>query len=86
MDRRLQHIHCCVPAGTNAAVVLPFANFPSATSGTFSETVDLSTFAFGNGLTEAAFIAGLNSGMAYSNIHNATFGGGEIRGQIAMTP
>jgi hypothetical protein len=32
---------------------------------------------------EAALIAGLLDGNAYSNIHNTTFGGGEIRGLLA---
>jgi len=31
-------------------------------------------------------IAGLNSFQSYANIHNTTFGGGEIRGQLAIAP
>jgi CHRD domain/PEP-CTERM motif len=80
------HIHCCATVGTNAPVWVPFANFPTTTSGTFDMTVDLSTFAFSGGGTEAALIAGMNNGTAYTNIHNATFPGGEIRGQIVPTP
>lgn len=81
------HIHCCAPAGTNANVWVPFTPFPQATSGTFTATIDLSTFVFSGGGTEAALIAGMNNGTAYTNIHNATFPGGEIRGQIiAITP
>ena len=84
------HIHCCAAPGTAAAVVIPFASFPAATSGTFGATFDLNTFAFSGGITEAAFIAGLTSGQAYVNIHNTTFPGGEIRGQllssVAATP
>ena len=48
------------------------------------------TFFNGNGGTaasaEAALIAGLNSGLAYANIHNSVFPGGEIRGQLAAVP
>src|SRR3984893_761934 len=36
------HIHCCVPAGVNAMVAIPFTPFPNATSGTFNTIVDLS--------------------------------------------
>lgn len=79
------HIHCCAPVGTNAAVVVPFEGFPASTFGTYSSTVDLSTFALGGGVTEAQLIAGLNSGLAYANIHDANFPAGEIRGQIAET-
>lgn len=81
------HIHCCVPPGTAAPVVVPFAGFPNATSGTFSGTFDLSTFVFSGGATEASFLAGLESGLAYVNIHDVNFPGGEIRGQLTqVTP
>jgi len=76
------HIHCCGPVGTSEPVVLPFAGFPSVTSGSFLSTFNLSTVALGGGVSEAQLIAGLNSGMAYANIHDATYPGGEIRGQI----
>lgn len=81
------HIHCCAAAGTNAPVWVPFTGFPNTASGTFSQTIDLSTFTFSGGGTEAALLAGFNAGTAYTNIHNATFPGGEIRGQVhAVTP
>jgi CHRD domain/PEP-CTERM motif len=80
------HIHCCASPGTNANVWVPFAGFPNATSGTYTNTIDLSTFVFSGGGTEAALLAGLSNGTAYANIHNATFPGGEIRGQIIATP
>jgi hypothetical protein len=80
------HIHCCASPGTNAPVWVPFAGFPNATSGTYNTTINLSTFVFSGGGTEAALIAGLNNGTAYTNIHNAEFPGGEIRGQISPTP
>lgn len=80
------HIHCCAPIGTNAPVVLPFAGFPSATSGTYNQTVDLSTFAFSGGGSEAALLAGFANGQTYVNIHDApNFSGGEIRGQVFPT-
>jgi hypothetical protein len=92
------HIHCCGPVGINEIVAVPFTPFPNTTSGTFMTTVDLSlagtyTAAFITqeggtvGLAEAGLIAALNSGNTYANIHDATFPGGEIRGQIAfVTP
>jgi hypothetical protein len=89
------HIHCCAPVGTNTAIALPFVNFPAATAGIYSMTYDLtqtatytSAFLTANGGTattaEAALIAGMNSGQAYLNIHDANFPGGEIRGQLAV--
>jgi hypothetical protein len=91
------HIHCCVPAGVNAMVAIPFTPFPNATSGTFNTIVDLSlasTYTAGFitqeggtvALAEAGFIAAFNSGNTYANIHNANFPGGEIRGQITPEP
>lgn len=88
------HIHCCAGPGVNAAVALPFPGFPNATSGTYSNTFDLtlaatynSAFVTASGGTaadaESALIAGLNSGLAYTNIHTPDFPGGEIRGQLA---
>ena len=77
------HIHCCGPVGVNESVVVPYANFPSAASGSYSETIDLSTFAFTGGGSEAALIAALNSGQAYANIHDAMYPGGEIEGYFA---
>jgi CHRD domain/PEP-CTERM motif len=84
--------------GINEPVAIPFTPFPNATSGHFVTTVDLTlaatytaAFITAEGGTasgaEAALIAALNSGDAYANIHNATFPGGEIRGQIfQVTP
>ena len=81
------HIHCCAPIGTNAPVVVPFSGFPSATSGTYTNIIDLSTFAFTGGGSEAALINGFNNGLAYVNIHDAINPNGEIRGQVfATTP
>ncbi|HVG26415.1 MAG TPA: CHRD domain-containing protein [Acidobacteriaceae bacterium] len=80
------HIHCCAPPGVSAPVVVPFPGFPTTTSGTYTNSFDLSTFAFGGGLTETTFIAGLESGLAYVNIHDVNFPAGEIRGQLLPTP
>jgi hypothetical protein len=89
------HIHCCAPAGAIAPVAVPFLGLPSATSGTYNNTVDLtlaatytSDFITNSGGTvadaEAALISGLNSGNTYANLHTPQFPGGEIRGQIAV--
>jgi hypothetical protein len=90
------HIHCCAPVGVNAIVAVPFNAFPNTTSGTFMTTVDLSLagtydpgFITQEGgtvaLAEAGFIAALNNGTSYANIHSATFPGGEIEGQLFQT-
>jgi hypothetical protein len=91
------HIHCCGAVGVNEPVAVPFTGFPNAASGTYMSSFDLTlastynpSFLTANGGTaasaEAAFIAGLNSFQTYANIHNATFPGGEIRGQLAQVP
>ena len=91
-------IHCCAPAGMNAVVAVPLPGFPAATSGTYSNTFDLTmaatyngTFVTANGGTaagaESALVAAMFAGQTYVNIHDATFPGGEIRGQLAqVTP
>ena len=65
------HIHGPAALGANASVMIPFT-IPAATSGTISGSV---------GLT-AAQLAAVVDGLTYVNIHNASFPGGEIRGQI----
>ena len=91
------HIHCCGPVGVNEPVAVPFTGFPNATSGMYMNSFDLTlassytaAFVAANGGTaasaEAAFIASLNSFQTYANIHNATFPGGEIRGQLVPEP
>jgi CHRD domain/PEP-CTERM motif len=65
--------------------------------GTYTNTFDLtsaatytSTFLTANGGTaagaEAALVAALEAGNTYANIHDATFPGGEIRGQLQPVP
>jgi MYXO-CTERM domain-containing protein len=98
------HIHCCTAApltGTAgvATQVPSFTMFPSGvTSGTFSQTLDLTQAASWNGAfitshggttasAEAALVAGLAAGEAYFNIHTNQFPGGEIEGFLtAQTP
>jgi hypothetical protein len=73
---------------------VPFTGFPNATSGTYNQSFDLSVvgtynaaFIAAHGGTvasaKAAFIAALKTGQTYANIHDSTFPGGEIRGQLA---
>lgn len=90
------HIHCCVAAGSNVGVAIGFLDFPATVSGTFQHTYDLldpATYTagfltnFGGGTAAgamAALIAGMTAGQAYTNIHNAVYPGGEIRGQLAV--
>jgi hypothetical protein len=91
------HIHCCAPPGTNAGVAVPFIGFPNAASGSYAHGFDLTdpavytaTFRSANGGTaagaEAALIAGLKDEMAYANIRDGMFPGGEIRGFLAELP
>jgi hypothetical protein len=90
------HIHCCPGPGVNATVAIDFvpAGFPNQVSGTFTNNFDLNDAAsYGEGFlsmfadvgaARTAFLAGLNSNLAYFNIHNETFPGGEIRGDIQV--
>jgi hypothetical protein len=93
------HIHCCTAPGTNVGVAIGFTGFPTTTSGTYTNTFDLSNSStytagflntFGGGTAagaQAALINGMNAGRAYSNIHNSTFPGGEIRANlVVVTP
>ncbi len=91
------HIHCCTAPGSNVIVAVPFAGLPAATSGSYLNTIDLKLLASYNGAfvtahggtaasAEADLIAGINAGLAYVNLHNATFPGGEIRGFLAQVP
>ncbi len=67
------HIHCCVASNANGPVIIPFIGFPTATSGSYSNIF--------TGISSSN-IAGIEAGLAYINIHDATFPGGEIRGQL----
>ena len=70
------HIHCCVAITSAGPVVIPFTGFPNTVAGTYSNTF--------TGIS-AANIAGIENGLAYINIHNPVFPGGEIRANI-VTP
>ena len=95
------HIHCCAPVGTNAGVATAVPTFPGfplgVTAGTYMNTFDLTlassynpAFITAQGGTvagaQAAFIAGLQAGQTYFNIHTNLFPGGEIRGQLQAVP
>jgi len=95
------HIHCCTLPGANAIVATAVPTFPGfplgVTTGTYLMTFDLTVastynpaFITAHGGTVsgamAAFIAGLNSGQTYLNIHTTQFPGGEIRGQLQAIP
>ena len=59
-------------------VVTPFA---TGVGGTFSSVWDLPE---GNGTDLTASLPAIFAGLAYINFHTVQFGGGEIRGQIAL--
>ncbi len=92
------HIHCCTAPGTNVNVAVGFPDFPMLNSGSYFRLFDLldpniytASFLndFGGGTAagaQAALIAGLEDHMAYTNIHNETYQGGEIRGNLSEVP
>jgi hypothetical protein len=96
------HCCTAVPGTATAGVAteLPtFTGFPlGVTSGTYSHIFDTSLAAtwnpnfvdtFGGGTiagAESAFIAGLDSGSAYLNLHTTFAPGGEIRGFLQPVP
>lgn len=93
------HIHCCFasPGNAGVATITPtFPGFPQGvTSGVYDMLFDLTmagsfnaAFVTANGgsaaSAEVALVSGLLAGQAYVNIHTSTFGGGEIRGFLAV--
>ncbi len=77
-NANMAHIHGPAAAGANAGVLFDFtAVTPNATSG----SIPTQTFAI-----TPTQVAQLKSGLFYFNIHTGNFGGGEIRGQIALAP
>src|SRR4051812_25840846 len=94
------HIHCCTllpGVGTANVATQTFPGFIfGPTSGTYAHTFNIANdelftpaFVTANGGTTAsataAFLAGMNSGEAYYNIHTTNFPGGEIRGFIVVS-
>jgi Cu/Zn superoxide dismutase len=72
------HVHGSAAVGSNAGILFDFsAALPAATSG----SIATQTFAI-----SGAQVAELKAGRFYFNIHTATYGGGEIRGQILTAP
>ena len=95
----IAHIHCCVvqPANAGVATAVPsFPGFPTGVrAGSFNATFNMSlastwnpAFITANGGTpagaEAAFIAGVNAGRSYYNVHTVAFPAGEIRGNLVL--
>lgn len=78
-------IHCCSGLTQNAPLVLSLPNFPQAKSGTYDYTFSLLTDL--SGISENNFLAGLNTGLAYTDLRSSNFptDPGAIRGQIALT-
>lgn len=68
------HIHGSAPVGVNAPVLFDLVN-TGGTTGTLKGTATLS----------AQQESDLMNGLMYVNVHNATFPGGEIRGQLTTT-
>ncbi|MFL5618040.1 MAG: CHRD domain-containing protein [Gemmatimonadaceae bacterium] len=77
------HIHGPAAAGVNASVIVPFDVTGAGTSGTLT-----GTFTGTNNplITPDSLDKLLNTGNAYVNLHTATNGGGEIRGQLSWQP
>jgi len=70
------HIHGLAGVGTNTGV-LQGLTATAATAGTISGTWTIAS---------AAHRDGLFGGLTYLNIHNSTFTGGELRGQLIPIP
>ena len=80
------HIHCCSDVNTNAPVRLDFGSlgFPFGVTGGIYDSGPLDLASVVAGITVAQFLTGLKDGLAYVNIHNRNFPGGEIRGQLEV--
>ena len=71
------HLHGLAGPGVSAGVIIGLTlDTPGATTGTFS----------GGGVLTAPQITGVLAGNTYINIHSSVFPGGEIRGQVFLTP
>lgn len=89
------------PGLLTAGVATPLPTFPGfpqgVKAGSYDQTFDMTLASSWNpqfitasgGTTGKAFselLAGIGSGRAYLNIHSSSFGGGEIRGFLALQP
>jgi hypothetical protein len=93
-DATMSHIHSGLP-GTNGPILLWFfpptlTPTPTATSGHYTGTwtpADLASQSQNPSITTfTELLSALNSGDTYVNVHSVNFPGGEIRGQLSMTP
>jgi len=85
------HIHgpAAATPSTTASVIYPLQSFTTTSDGGHAGTIvgSVSLVPLQNGAyTVAQQLFDLNNGLWYVNVHTATFGGGEIRGQILPVP
>lgn len=74
------HIHAA-PAGSNGGIIVHLWE-----DGTLTPTATGFTLSLASAVLSDAQETALRAGGTYFNIHTVAFGGGEIRGQIAVTP
>jgi hypothetical protein len=77
------HIHGPAAVGANANVIVPFDFTGAGASGTLTGTFTGTNNA---NISPDSLDKLLNTGNAYVNLHTATNGGGEIRGQLSKKP
>lgn len=77
------HIHGPAAPGVNVGVIVPFATTNAGASGTLTGTFTGTNNA---AITPDSLDKLMTSGNAYVNLHTATNGGGEIRGQLSKQP
>jgi len=92
------HLHCCAPPGSGGPLAIGFPGFTPGTSGSYAHVFNLTdpTIYVPNFLNnlgggtaagaEAALLTGIFGGRAYLDMPDATFPGGEIRGQLGPVP
>lgn len=73
------HIHAPSDVNGTASILVPFGSLPASTSGTFTGTIGVIN---NPAITTDSLLVLMRNGKAYTNIHSATYPGGEIRGQI----